>query len=142
MQQQHGILLQALSDSLPPQPQDEAPAEIMVATPFNQLEAFQEFDATIHGEKAQLLIKELHGIGGDDAYCMTRRLLEHVLSDTVASKYSWCGQKGKKKFVQLNLKAALFAAIKKNKKIDATDNEIEKAVKSWLRHAPARMEPK
>lgn len=56
-------------------------------------------------------IRELNGIGGENVYSMTKRLLEHVISDAVASKYSWCGQKGKKKFVLLNLKNALFGKL-------------------------------
>lgn len=42
-------------------------------------------------------INELHAIGGDDVYSITKMLMEHVVSDEVASQYSWSGQKGKNK---------------------------------------------
>jgi hypothetical protein len=53
--------------------------------------------------------KELAHLGGDTAKEITKRILHTMLSDTVASLYSWEGAKGKAIFKKLLLSSVILS---------------------------------
>ncbi|XP_077500468.1 uncharacterized protein LOC144131398 isoform X1 [Amblyomma americanum] len=108
----------------------------LITTPFKDYEALKEFDVTLHGSKREDFIQELSGKGGANVTSSTRRLLRHLLEDSLACQFSWLGKKGKHAFNDLRLCSCLISAIKRGH--DANDYVVGAAIHEWLRHAPAR----
>lgn len=50
-------------------------------------------------------------LGGSAAAPATRRILEAIMSQKVAVRYSWLGQKGKKKFSVLNIATLIISEL-------------------------------
>ncbi|CAN7937869.1 unnamed protein product, partial [Ixodes hexagonus] len=122
--------------------------------PFDDLEMFLDFDASVANSeerKKQLMLSwaKCGGSSGPDIRCllgpargnMTRRILLSLLSDVVAVNYSLVGGKGKLKFCEPACWKAMKHTVKAKKDlINATDYNVEQAVKSWLAHAKERLE--
>ncbi|XP_077545455.1 uncharacterized protein LOC144158449 isoform X2 [Haemaphysalis longicornis] len=112
----------------------------MLKKPLQDIEEFEKFDAelgTNDSTRARLL-REMSGLGGLSVAHATRRILEALMNQQVAVRYSWLGQKGKKKFGLLNVAKLIIKAVKQNF-ADATHTEVENVIKTWLRHSGERL---
>ncbi|XP_064467205.1 uncharacterized protein LOC135378195 [Ornithodoros turicata] len=133
---QHGELLQDLC-SHRIDIHEARPA--LVQEPFVCSQALEEFSNSLNNSKTAQLVDELSHLGGNDVGQATRNMLCYLLTDSVASEYSWLGQKGKKKFPTLKLPGIIYKAVRGNAKTSgATKVDVECAIKSWLRHARDR----
>ncbi|XP_075735640.1 uncharacterized protein LOC142776235 [Rhipicephalus microplus] len=68
-----------------------------------------------------------------------RRMLELLLSLEVAVQFSWAGQKGKRKFVDLGVTDVICKAVRRNFP-ETKKNDIECVIKVWLRHAGEKLQ--
>nr|XP_054921006.1 uncharacterized protein LOC126518506 [Dermacentor andersoni] len=92
-----GRQLDAIAQQLCSGPLTVGPAKDVVPKPFEDIEAFEEFDAEIstnEGTRTRLM-QQFHGLGGSSIGPATRRILGILLSQKVAVQYSWLGKKGK-----------------------------------------------
>ncbi|XP_075534571.1 uncharacterized protein LOC142568576 [Dermacentor variabilis] len=133
-QQQHGEMLNKLCEVLP------AHAVIttspLIDKPFDSLDRLLAFSEQLDKEKVAVLVRELMQLGGKNANAATKRMLAHLLSDELASKFSWVGRKNKLNFSNLKASSAIIAAATQFPQ--GTTTIVEDAIKSWLRHAPER----
>ncbi|CAL8106939.1 unnamed protein product [Orchesella dallaii] len=94
--------------------------------------------------KKHALIQRLASVGGDRPSDTTYRALTSLMTNTLALKYSYVGQKGKLPFASLvNIKHCLCASVRGNHKTaHSTDKEVEDSIKYWLKKAPTRLKAK
>ncbi|KAF5276794.1 hypothetical protein FQR65_LT16173 [Abscondita terminalis] len=79
----------------------------------------------------------LKSLGGKNAIGKTNTALKHLISNEFATQYSFFGKRGQKRaFANLHLKEALVRAVKSTGQF--TEQEIQNAIKTWLKHAPQR----
>ncbi|KAL1474394.1 hypothetical protein MTO96_038010 [Rhipicephalus appendiculatus] len=109
----------------------------LVSGPFEEVDDLMKFEASLTQENAEVLINELMQLGGRNPNVAVKRMLIYLMSDKVATQFSWHGKKGKRKFLDLKLCQYLFTAIRKRFR-HSTRDDVESSVKSWLRHAPER----
>ncbi|KAJ8959280.1 hypothetical protein NQ317_003933 [Molorchus minor] len=84
----------------------------------------------------------LSTLGGDTVTSKTNRILKHIMSDVIASKFNYYGQRSQKRpFSDLPLKNLIVGAVKKGIS-KSTDKEVEDVVKVWLKHAQERLKKK
>ncbi|KAF5300542.1 hypothetical protein FQR65_LT09163 [Abscondita terminalis] len=84
------------------------------------------------------MIQELSRIGGCHGQDFVKRVMSKILSNEVASGYSWLGLKKKKIFSKLLLSQVVIQAGLKVLKND-TQKSIEDCLKTWLRRATERI---
>ncbi|XP_037561639.2 uncharacterized protein LOC119440843 [Dermacentor silvarum] len=134
VQQQQGELLTALTTRCTVKQSDNAPQ--VVVGQFDSYDELKKFDQTLTGPVKEAVVQQLANIGGPSPESCTRRVLRSVLSDKLASTFSWHGRKGKNAFDCLLLSKCIVDAVKVTHKCD--NFVVESASKDWLRHAPAR----
>lgn len=83
-------------------------------------------------------LQQFSGLGGASFGAATRRMLEMLLSHQVAIQYSWAGQKGKKKFMDLTVTAVICKAVRSIFP-DIKISDVEGVIKVWLRHAGEKL---
>ncbi|XP_064463276.1 uncharacterized protein LOC135374210 [Ornithodoros turicata] len=119
-------------------PEKAALDEYNALEPYEELDQFLAFDRCLKHEKE--MKKSYWGTNTKGA---TLRLLRPLMTDDVATDFSWKGGKGKIKFCYLLCCDAVFRCIKSNRLLkNTTDSEIECHIKSWLRHAKERIDRK
>ncbi|XP_064481271.1 uncharacterized protein LOC135394461 [Ornithodoros turicata] len=112
------------------------PQENIIKKPFDNLEEFKAFEASLTPEKEEKLTQELQYLGGKDIKSTTRRILCYVMTKRVAKNYSWVGHKGKDKFCLLKMCSAIMNAVRGNRRLrDVNAFEVESVIQSYLRHA-------
>ncbi|KAG8173950.1 hypothetical protein JTE90_027181 [Oedothorax gibbosus] len=85
------------------------------------------------------LVKSLQIIGGINFENCVRRIMRKLMTDDLATGFSWGGCKGKRPFGDLTMSKAVFDAVRKNAVFQGkSDADIEYVIKNWLRHAKAR----
>ncbi|KAL3228118.1 hypothetical protein MRX96_004035 [Rhipicephalus microplus] len=84
--------------------QDETNDDV-VLTPVKDIDQFLSLEGRLaaDGNIKLKLIQQLAGLGGSTFGAAARRMLELLLSLEVAVQFSWAGQKGKRKFVDLGV---------------------------------------
>ncbi|KAF5283647.1 hypothetical protein FQR65_LT13771 [Abscondita terminalis] len=83
----------------------------------------------------------LHTVGGKDIFDTTRRIMSRLITNDLACQFNWTGKHNRASFAELkNIKKLMILAIRKNNKLaaGATENDVERAMKIWLRNAPDR----
>ncbi|KAL1421134.1 hypothetical protein MTO96_023441 [Rhipicephalus appendiculatus] len=106
---------------------NEKPAESctpeVLAEPLESVEAVKAFDATLTDGKREALFT-------------VKTMLNHLMTDAAAMKFSMDGRKGKERFRDLQLWKVLFEAVRRTKYLkDTTWSEVEYQIKEWLRRA-------
>ncbi|KAK4882254.1 hypothetical protein RN001_005573 [Aquatica leii] len=86
-------------------------------------------------------VLEISKIGGCNVPEFIKRVLPKILSNEVASCYSWFGLKKKKIFGKLLLSQVIIRAGLHIFQTE-TSKSIEEAIKNWLRRAKERIEKK
>nr|CAI5853474.1 unnamed protein product [Callosobruchus analis] len=78
-------------------------------------------------------------IGGYKVNEIVKLILRKLMSNYLASLFSWQGKKQKKAFCCLSVAEVIINAVRSNRTAaDATEKEIIDSIKNWLRHAPTR----
>ncbi|XP_037511956.1 uncharacterized protein LOC119388321 isoform X2 [Rhipicephalus sanguineus] len=113
----------------------------VVSAAFKDIEEFLNFERKLlsDGNTKQKLMQQFYGLGGASYGAAARRMLESILSHQVAVQFSWAGQKGKRKFMDLGVTNIICKAVRRNFP-DARRNEIENVIKVWLRHAGEKLQ--
>ncbi|KAL1492508.1 hypothetical protein ABEB36_010752 [Hypothenemus hampei] len=103
-----------------------------ITLPLESVQQLEEFEATLQDKKTfKKMIQRFKFCEGRKITRLTNLILNKLISDELASEFSWHGKKGKKIF-------------KENKAVKAncascTDTEIEIAVGHWLAQASTRI---
>lgn len=107
--------------------------------PISSVEQLEDLDKKIRlsDETATALTTNLSLIGGENVESNVRRVMAHVLSQNVTLEYNWVGKGNKKAFQSLAIKRVITDAVRAGHSA-ASDNEIEKTMKDWLRYAKDR----
>ncbi|CAN7938071.1 unnamed protein product [Ixodes hexagonus] len=114
----------------------EEPSGDMVTEQFNTVEDFLNFDSSLENEEMQKkLKKQWKKCDGGNIYNALQRVLQQLMSDKVAEKFSFQGGKGKRKFCKLRCWPILVGRLCANEDLAATEYKVEKALKSYLAHA-------
>ncbi|XP_072142408.1 uncharacterized protein [Dermacentor andersoni] len=135
-----GRQLDAIAQQLCSGPLTVGPAKDVVPKPFEDIEAFEEFDAEIstnEGTRTRLM-QQFHGLGGSSIGPATRRILGILLSQKVAVQYSWLGKKGKKSFSALQVADTITRAVMQNFPTSKR-NDVKSIIKVWLRHSGEKL---
>ncbi|KAL3181570.1 hypothetical protein MRX96_036689 [Rhipicephalus microplus] len=98
------------------------PLDNLEGPPFQQHYSSQQgasFTALSYSSKKNndlktVQIQQLAGLGGSTFGAAARRMLELLLSLEVAVQFSWAGQKGKRKFVDLGVTDVICKAVRRN----------------------------
>ncbi|XP_064462337.1 uncharacterized protein LOC135372802 isoform X3 [Ornithodoros turicata] len=136
--------LNTVTSALERQTVQAALDEYNALEPYEELDQFLAIDRSLKDEKEmKKLLTMLQQYGGTNTKDATLRLLRALMTDDVATAFSWKGGKGKIKFCDLLCCDAVFRCIKSNRLLkNTTDSEIECHIKSWLRHAKERIDRK
>ncbi|XP_077512760.1 uncharacterized protein LOC144123921 [Amblyomma americanum] len=134
-QQQHGDMLNKLCEVLPSQAIITKP--LLISEPFTSVDDLLKFNEKLDKENFALLVRELVQLGGKNSNVAAKRMLAYVLSDQLATKFSWVGRKNKLNFSALKMSNAIIAAAAEF--LQGSMANIEDSIKSWLRHAPERL---
>ncbi|KAM7295444.1 uncharacterized protein ISCGN_024944 [Ixodes scapularis] len=132
MQQRNVEMLRSVINSSPAEV-----ASTLVAGPFKTCGELRAFDTTLVGDRKAAFAKELQSLQGSNVGSTTRKIMAYLMTDEVASLFSWLGRKGKAKFCELNMASAIVHVVKKCHSLGA-NLEVEETMKAWLRHAPGR----
>ncbi|XP_024874435.1 uncharacterized protein LOC112459190 [Temnothorax curvispinosus] len=110
--------------------------------PLQTVEEFEEFERNlVESLKVQkFYINEIKMIGGSDAGKFTRATLRFLMSNQLAIKYSWSGQRNTLKFQTTRISQLIVETISKMKNVPK--NDIGIFVKKWLQHASDRIKKK
>ncbi|CAN7983122.1 unnamed protein product [Ixodes hexagonus] len=121
-------------------PRATSAEEDALKQPFEDLKAFLKFDSDLSSDekKRTLLLHQFTGLGGTSMGSATRNILEVLLSQKVAVNFSWIGQKGKRKFCELNVADIIYRAVKANVEC-ANKTDVQTVIKVWLRHAGEKL---
>ncbi|KAF5272388.1 hypothetical protein FQR65_LT17421 [Abscondita terminalis] len=114
-------------------------SELGKTFPFTTKEKLEEFNDVVT-ERASDLISYFQLIGGKDVVDTTRRILAKIVGQNLAESYNWCGKNKKPAFNKLkNIINFIIGVVRKNKlSKDATQQQVETVIKSWLRTAGDR----
>ncbi|XP_046407753.1 uncharacterized protein LOC124172348 [Ischnura elegans] len=108
--------------------------------PLQSLEHLEKLEEDLADETVKRnMVICLSRIGGNNLADVTKRMLTRLMSDNLASQFSWVGAKKKKPLSSKLMADVILRAVQRNPLFkDASEKEIELAIKNWLRHAPER----
>lgn len=89
----------------------------------------------------KILVNFLGCIGGNNLKTKIHKILRHLLTNQLASQFSYFGKRGKAPFSELCLNKAIIESLQ-SKIEGASITEIEDTIKTWMKHAPDRMKIK
>ncbi|XP_075750237.1 uncharacterized protein LOC142761659 isoform X3 [Rhipicephalus microplus] len=136
--EQQGQQLKVLLEKLGHTEQEDP---LVLLKPLETEEELDIFEENLSQSRKDQLILQLGQYGGHNLPSIVRRILKQLIHDSLAAKFSWFGKKGKAPFCQLKLAGIITSAVRMNRKFkNATDHDVQEAVQSWLRHAPARQQ--
>nr|XP_037291289.1 uncharacterized protein LOC119187154 isoform X2 [Rhipicephalus microplus] len=136
--EQQGQQLKVLLEKLGHTEQEDP---LVLLKPLETEEELDIFEENLSHSRKDQLILQLGQYGGHNLPSIVRRILKQLIHDSLAAKFSWFGKKGKAPFCQLKLAGIITSAVRMNRKFkNATDHDVQEAVQSWLRHAPARQQ--
>ncbi|XP_031357213.1 uncharacterized protein LOC116181090 isoform X1 [Photinus pyralis] len=89
-----------------------------------------------------LLVSHLSRLGGKDVTSKTNNMMRQLLSNDLATKYSFMGSRQEKKaFNDLLVKTAVVRAVQRScTSTVVSDDQVHTAIKIWLKHAPQRLQ--
>ncbi|KAK4880332.1 hypothetical protein RN001_008478 [Aquatica leii] len=107
--------------------------------PIKNQENLQELEVyLLDNQNFSCLVAYLAAIGGKDLTTQVNNVLRRLLSNDLASQFSFYGKRSNKKaFSTLKTKDLVIAAVKQCSK-EAKFKDIENSMKVWLKHAPHR----
>ncbi|XP_025266538.1 uncharacterized protein LOC105249811 isoform X2 [Camponotus floridanus] len=116
-----------------------AEESLMDNFPIDNIEDLEKFEKSLKDNiiNRKELIKQLSSIGGNNIKGITFNLLRVLMSDKLASTFSYVGGKKKRIFYDLQLRKIIFNVVRL-RFAEATEYCISEPIKSWLRHANER----
>ncbi|RLU23883.1 hypothetical protein DMN91_004091 [Ooceraea biroi] len=91
-----------------------------------------------NSQNVSTMCSYLATLGGRDITSKTNRILKYLLTDKVASNYSFYGKRmNKSPFSSLKCCSVVLQSVKSTS--SHTEKEIEDVIKVWLKHAPQRI---
>ncbi|XP_064465072.1 uncharacterized protein LOC135376492 [Ornithodoros turicata] len=140
VQEDHSTQLNDISSALQQRTSQMATEESDDTKPYAVLERFLDVDSSPNEEsEMQKMVAMLQKYGGTNTRDATQRILRALMTDEVATSFSWQGGKGKMKFCDLLCCNAIFRIVMSKRLLkNATRSEVEHNIKSWLRHAKER----
>ncbi|XP_040068730.2 uncharacterized protein LOC115321253 [Ixodes scapularis] len=117
------------------------PNDEILEEPFDNVDDFLVFDKKLKTCKAtkESLVNQLAAVGGSSVGNNTRGVLEQLMTQKVAVKFSWLGQREKMKFKDLEYPDVIYRAVKKNKRLETDKAEVWEVIKTWLKHAAEKL---
>ncbi|CAL8117622.1 unnamed protein product [Orchesella dallaii] len=112
------------------------------AIPVASSEMLENLYGSLSSDNARnSLIIKLGMRGGKDVRECTRRVMSTLLTDRVAERFSWLGSRGDKNaFSKSVLKDLVIDAVRANGKTNlASADDVENAVKEWLKNSKKRL---
>ncbi|XP_062588136.1 uncharacterized protein LOC134249794 isoform X2 [Saccostrea cucullata] len=118
----------------------ENEVDIGIEFPLKTQEELDSLEEQLESqETTKIMLGKLICIGGDNVQTCVRRVLSFLMATSLAIQLNWSGKGSKRGLSSLKLKDIIIKAVRKNKFCSAaTDNEIERLVKDWLRYAKDR----
>ncbi|KAJ8957035.1 hypothetical protein NQ317_004832 [Molorchus minor] len=114
---------------------DDIPVQFPVSS-FDDLKQVEEYLNDLRNLTA--VASHFASLGGRDITTKSNTILRNTIKNELASKFSYLGSRnGKKAFSELNLKKVIIRAVQMSSP-NTTENEIDMAIKIWLKHAPKR----
>ncbi|KAL1435436.1 hypothetical protein MTO96_000113 [Rhipicephalus appendiculatus] len=98
--EQQGQQLKVLLEKLGLTEQESSP---VLSHPLETEEDLAIFEETLSHSTKNQLVSQLGQYGGNNVPSTVRRILGHLIHDSLAAKFSWLGKKGKAPFSQLKL---------------------------------------
>ncbi|XP_076131903.1 uncharacterized protein LOC143114264 [Alosa pseudoharengus] len=132
---QNTLLLQALAKKQPAQAAPSLPEEF--TSPIQTQEHMRRVENVLL-EKTQekAMTTHLTALGGMNAGDAVRRIMRHLITDTLATQYNWLGRGGQKKaFAALKITAAIRGAAAAQ---NITASECDSHIKNWLKYSSDR----
>ncbi|KAG1650243.1 putative nuclease HARBI1 [Nymphon striatum] len=112
--------------------------EKFVVTYFSSLKAKDAHILTAL-EEPKIDISFLGTVGGCSVMETTRRIMKSIMTNGLAQLFNWKGKGEKSSFSSLELKSVVANSVRRNPlSSQATDCEVEKTIKEWLRFAKDR----
>ncbi|CAL8139764.1 unnamed protein product [Orchesella dallaii] len=111
----------------------------LLAQPFATVAEFQEFDESLDKEKQESLKNELLTCGGDTTIEFIGRSLKKLITNEVGLDYSLWGYKNNVNFSKTVVWGVLKEAALSVRRINPTEEAIEKAASEWFRHCGDRI---
>ncbi|CAH0559281.1 unnamed protein product [Brassicogethes aeneus] len=108
--------------------------------PVNNEEELRDLEEKLKDEKQfDEMVQYIQKIGGYSAYQSIKRTMTRVLNNKIQTEFNWLGAKGKKAFKDLSLAKALIKGVLLNPAcFNCTEEDVEKSIKGWLKHANDR----
>ncbi|XP_071652237.1 uncharacterized protein [Temnothorax longispinosus] len=96
-----------------------------------------EYSSDVNSDRSKQNMNQLAKIGGSSVQNFTQRALQMLITNDLASTYSWLGRRAKKTFNKLKLADLIIGSVKKSIP-NSTNKECEEAIQKWLRRAKER----
>lgn len=114
--------------------EEEAPSFFTLFDfPVDKEEDLIRIDEYLHDEKNfNVAIKELSKIDGCSIYNFIQRALQMIISNNLATTYSWLGRRAKKAFNKLKLSDLIIGSVKRSSQIVLTKS-AKKQYKNGLK---------
>ncbi|XP_040072422.1 uncharacterized protein LOC120844618 [Ixodes scapularis] len=126
--EQHSMQLDTIMGILNSSGAMNVPNDEILEEPFDNVDDF--------------LVNQLAAVGGSSVGNNTRGVLEQLMTQKVAVKFSWLGQREKMKFKDLEYPDVIYRAVKKNKRLETDKAEVWEVIKTWLKHAAEKLKKK
>ncbi|KAM7300543.1 uncharacterized protein ISCGN_016155 [Ixodes scapularis] len=139
--EQHSMQLDTILGILNSSGAMNVPNDEILEEPFDNVDDFLVFDKKLKTCKAtkESLVNQLAAVGGSSVGNNTRGVLEQLMTQKVAVKFSWLGQREKMKFKDLEYPDVIYRAVKKNKRLETDKAEVWEVIKTWLKHAAEKL---
>ncbi|KAF5299881.1 hypothetical protein FQA39_LY11418 [Lamprigera yunnana] len=114
-----------------------------VSLPLQTAEDIFHFENyLLNNDNKRAVIFRLSRLGGKNLVTIVNNIMKYCLTNELACSYSFYGKRlNKRPFCGLHLKSVVIAAVQQVYR-DSTENNIESAIKVWLKHAPQRLTSK
>lgn len=112
--------------------------ELPVSIPLKNIEDLENLETYLNNhEHCNNLIAFCSGLSSlKEIVPKVNRILRNMLTDKLAAEFNYCGQNNKRSFSKLTICRVVINAAKFG--ADASVQQIENAIKNWLKHAPKR----
>ncbi|XP_003425109.1 uncharacterized protein LOC100679724 [Nasonia vitripennis] len=110
--------------------------------PFKDAGTFEAYSKKIEkdSEIEESLIELLKCLGGRDDRIKTNTIMEKIMTDSLGSKYSWKGQKGKEKLQDLKIAQVMLGTILQVTTETYTETDARGQIGSWLAGRKAKLD--
>lgn len=117
---------------------------ILILLPVSDINNLNKIEEILNDENAcNQMISYLQKVGGSYFQQATKFMLRKIISDDLACSFSLLGIRGKRTFKHLRVCKLIMSAVRSHPLWrDTSDNEIEKVISDWLRHANTRSKKK